>query len=243
VREIIDSFTQKYGLTRAEVIAEIENIFSTMLSRWYRLEVMAFLREGYQLEAVAYSKTGGVITQKPVPITEIKGWNTIKRHIEYSLMKTALLKEVIKYKRFEKEVLWGEITARGRNGDLYVEAEIVPGERVIAICPLNRLGVHERNTARLAVGERRAFYLRQVEPVFLSNTPRLKVVVDRVSKTLVEKLLLEQLEEEEKNIKIHCVKRYVGHQSIVMTSKRLPKKAIVAVDRELKERVVVKWLS
>jgi len=40
--------------------------------------------------------------------------------------------------------------------------------------------------------------------------------------------------------RLRCLKRYVGHKSIVLTTKQLPKAAIIAVDRELKERVQVK---
>jgi len=76
--------------------------------------------------------------------------------------------------------------------------------------------------------------------VFLNGTPRLKVVVDRVSKTLVENLFRSHLGEEAENVWFRCVKRYVGHKSIVLTTKLLPKSAIIAVDRELKERVQVK---
>jgi hypothetical protein len=56
----------------------------------------------------------------------------------------------------------------------------------------------------------------------------------------VETLLRSQLGPAAERIKIHCSKRYVGQKSIVFTTGRLPKSAIIAVDRELKERVQVK---
>ncbi len=74
----------------------------------------------------------------------------------------------------------------------------------------------------------------------MSGTPRLKVIVDRVSKTLVENLLRNQMGHGAEKVQFRCVKRYVGHKSIVLTTKPLPKTAIIAVDRELKERVQVK---
>ena len=37
-----------------------------------------------------------------------------------------------------------------------------------------------------------------------------------------------------------CLKRYVGHKSIVLTTKRLPREVIIAVDRELQERIEVR---
>ncbi len=54
------------------------------------------------------------------------------------------------------------------------QTEIIPGEKIIAICPLNRIGLHERNTKVFSVGMRRAFHLRRIEPIMLSKTPRLK---------------------------------------------------------------------
>jgi len=240
MKDIITLFTGKYGLTRPEVMTEIETVFSAILSRWFGMEVLAFFREDFKLEAIAYNGSGGAIMQQQVDLSEIRGRNTLLRQLEENLAKVVVLKQAVRYKAFEKELVWGEITAYDAEKNLYIETEPILGEKVIACCPLNRLGVHERNSPDFTVGRRRAFHLRQIEPVILNGTPRLKVVVDRVSKTLVEKLLKSQLGPRGEKIQIRCVKRYVGHKSIVLTTKRLPKSAIVAVDRELKERVQVK---
>jgi putative transposon-encoded protein len=90
------------------------------------------------------------------------------------------------------------------------------------------------------IGQKRAFHLRLVEPVLLNGIPRLKIVLDRVSKTLVETLIRNNLGPEGERCKIRCLKRYVGHKSLVLSTKRLPKAVIMAVDRELKERIEVK---
>jgi hypothetical protein len=240
MKEIISLFTGKYGLTKPEVMAEIEAVFSATLSRWYGMEVLVFFRKGLLLEAVAYSNSGGVIMQQQVDLAEIRGRNTLLRQLEENLGKLIVLKQVARYKSFEKDLVWGEITAYDAEKNLYIETEPIPGEKVIAYCPLNRLGVHERNSPEFAIGRQRAFHLRNVEPVILNGTPRLKVEVDRVSKTLVEKLLKSQLGPRAEKIPIRCIKRYVGHKSMVLTTKRLPKAAITSVDRELKERVQVK---
>ena len=243
MQEIIASFTDKYGLTKTEIMAEIENVFSAILSQWYRLEVMVFFRENFQLEAVAYNNSGGVIMQKPVDLSEIKRRNTLKRNLETNLAKAVVLKQANLYKFYERELRWGEITASDPEHNLYVETEVIPGELVMAICPLNRIGLHERHTENFSVGRKRAFHLRRVEPIYLNGIPRLKVVVDRVSKNLVVSLLRSQIGDDAEKIKLRCVKRYVGHKSIVLTTKPLPKKAIIAVDRELKERVQVKFVK
>lgn len=240
MQDIISSFTSKYGLSRTEVIAEIESVFSIVLTRWYRLPVMVFFTSDHCLEATAYDDSGGIIIQRPIDLSQIKGRATLLRYLEDSLAKAAVLQETAKYKSCEKELRWGEIIGRDREGNLLVETEVYPDDPVIAVCPSNRIGIHERNSAHFLGGSKRAFHLRRVEPIFSNGTPRLKVIVDRVSKTLVENLLRSYLGVEANSAHIRCVTRYVGHKSIVLTTKLLPKKAIIAVDRELKERIQVK---
>ena len=239
MQKIITSFSTQYCLTKTEIMVEIEAVFSTILSQWYRLEVMVFFREDLQLEAVAYNKANGVTEQGFVDISKMMGLNSLKKYLEQNLAKTALLKQVTRYKSYEKELLWGEVTTCDPEHNIYIETEIIPGERMMAICPLNRIGIHERHTRTFMIGQRRAFHLRRVEPVLLNGTPRLKIVVDRVSKTLVETLLRSHLGAEGEKVKVRCLKRYVGHKSLVLTTKRLSKAVIIAVDRELKERIEV----
>jgi hypothetical protein len=239
MQQIITTFAMKHRLTMTEVMAEIERLFSTILSRRYGFEVMVFFRDDLQLEAVAYNTVGGVITQQLIDFKKMRGFNTLKRHLEHGLAKITLLKQTECYKYYEKELRWGEVTAHDAENNVYVETEIIPGEKILAICPLNRIGLHERNTEMFSPGMKRAFHLRRVEPIMLNGTPRLNVVVDRVSKTLVETLLTEQLGSSAENISIRCTKRYVGHKSFVLTSQRLPKSAIIAVTRELGEKMEV----
>ncbi len=138
MKEIITSFVDKYGLSRTDVMSEIEAVFSTMLARWYRLPVMVFFRRDLRLEAVAYNDTGGVIMQKTIELAEMKGRKTILRYLEDSLAKAAVLKETAIYKNFERQLRWGEIIGRDREGNFLLETEVVPGEAIIALCPLNR---------------------------------------------------------------------------------------------------------
>ena len=238
MQETISLFTKKYGLTRSEVIAEVEKVFSEILTRRYGCEVMALFRRDLQLEVIAYNEVGGIVQQRVVELNNIRGWNTIKKHLEKSLLVASVLKQTRQYKYYERELRWGEITAIDAEKDYHVELEIIPGEMVTALCPLNRVGLHERSSGKFAIGKRRAFHIRRVEPVFLNGTPRLKVVVDRVSKTLVETLLRERLGFSQ-NMTILCTKRYVGQKSFVVVSRRIPKSAIVAVKQELNEHMQV----
>jgi hypothetical protein len=240
MQEIISIFTEKYGLTRNEVATAVETVFSKVLARRYGCEVMTVLQHDLRLEVVAYNEVGGVVQQRVIELNNIRGWNTIRRQLEKNLLKASVLKQTRHYKYYEHELRWGEITAIDAEKNYHVELEIIPGERVTAVCPLNRVGLHERQCGDFAIGEKRAFHVRRVDPVFLHGTPRLKVVIDRVSKTLVEGLLKEQLGYSAEKMTIRCTKRYVGKKSFVVTSRRIPKPAIIAVTRELKEHMQVR---
>lgn len=234
-QDIIRSFVDKYGLSRGQVIAEIEKTFSSMLSQWHRKNVVAMFSDD-RLMALGYHENIGVVEQTLIELSTMRGWNTIKRILENNLSKAACLQVVARYKRIEREMRWGKIITQKSDGGFYVEIEIENERPVIAVCPGNHVGVHERD--ELMVGQRRAFHLRRVEPVFLKNTPRIKVSVDRVSKTLVENLLRSQVEK--RDVIIHCLTRYVGHKSFVESSAFLPKKVILAVSRELNEHIQVR---
>jgi hypothetical protein len=232
--EIISSFVDKYGLSRGQVVAEIEKTFSAMLSRWYGTGTVVLFGDDY-LQALHYAKQSGIPLQNQLELVSMRGWNTIRRILDQNLTQAACLHEVAHYKRLEHELRWGEII-RKNNGGFLVEIEIEKGQAIIAECPLNRIGVHERNT--LAVGQRRAFHLRRVDSVKLHGITRVKVVVDRVSKNLVTTLLREQLGTTAQ-VHLYCVKRYVGHKSFVEASGFLPKQIILTASRELHEHIQV----
>lgn len=246
MQSIILSLANRYALSTVEVIQEIESAFAQLLSQWYRQEVIVFLREGMRLEVVTYGKRDGLPVQKILDLPAVLSPRQFKNILENHLATAAVIKQVRLLKGLERQLVWGEVV-RNRTGDhLLVETEITPNELIIATCPLNRIGLHERHTGRFQPGQRRAFHLRRIEPVLVNGTPRAKVVLDRVSKTLTENLLRYHLGDAADWFHFHCLKRYVGHRSIVLATRRLPREAIVAVDRELRERIevrIVKTLS
>ncbi|QQG64619.1 hypothetical protein [Desulfobulbus oligotrophicus] len=246
MQSIILSLASRYTLSTAEVIQEVESAFARQLSQWYRQEVMVFLREGMQLEVVTYSKLNGLPVQQILDLPAVLSRNQFKAILENHLAMAAVIKQVRLLKGFERRLLWGEVVCNRVGDHLLVEIEIIPDEPIIATCPLNRIGLHERHAGRLQPGQRRAFHLRRVEPVLVNDTPRTKVVLDRVSKTLTENLLRHYLGDRADRFHFRCLKRYVGHKSIVLTTRRLPREVIIAVDRELQERIevrIVKALS
>ncbi|HBG20083.1 MAG TPA: hypothetical protein DDY32_12640 [Desulfobulbaceae bacterium] len=239
IATLLPVLREKYALNNAEVMAEIELTFSAVLSRLYQVEVMAFFTDEFQLQAIAYEKRSGVIHQRQLDIRAVVGKTSMARHLQHSLAKAEVIRQAQRYKPQAGTLLWGEIADRDSERNIYIRTEIFGGDPVLAVCPANRVGVHERHSRLFQIGETRAFHLRLVEPVLLNGIPRLKIVVDRVSKTLVVTLLRSYLGNEQKRVNIHCVKRYVGHKSIVLVDRMLPRTVIKAVDRELRERVEV----
>ena len=240
MRSIIALLASRHGLSRAEVLLEIESAFSALLSRWYRREVLVHFRQDLGLEAVAYVRVNGVVHQQVIDLPALLGRQRLSNFLERRLETAGVCDQVRRYKPCEQNLLWGEIVGSDAEGNLRVATEILPGEPVLALCPLNRIGVHERSTGRFQVGQRRAFHLRRVEAMERNGISRVQVVLDRVAKTLVETLLREQLGAQAERIRCHCLKRYVGHRSLVVTDHPLPKAAILSVDHELRERVEVR---
>ncbi len=242
MQSIIASLASRHGLSRAEVLVEVESAFSTLLSRWYRRQVLVHFRQDLGLEAVAYARVNGIVHQRVIDLPALLGRARFSDFLEQRLETAGVCGQVRRYKPCEHNLLWGEIVGSDAEGNLRVVAEILPGEPVLALCPLNRIGVHERCTGGFQLGQRRAFHLRRVEAMERNGIARVQVVLDRVAKTLVEALLREQLGAEADRIRYHCLKRYVGHRSLVVTDQRLPKAAILSVDHELRERVEVRIL-
>ena len=85
MQSIILSLASRYALSPAEVIQEIESAFALQLSRWYCQEVMVFLREGMQLEVVAYSKKNGLPVQRILDLPAVLSRNQFKTILENHL--------------------------------------------------------------------------------------------------------------------------------------------------------------
>jgi hypothetical protein len=234
-RQIINAFIDKHGLSRGQVIAEIERTFSSMLSRWHRKNVVVIFQNN-QLSALGYHDDIAGPTQTPIDLATMRGWNTIKRILDKNLSTAACLDEVSRYKHKEKDIVLGEIIARNEK-NLGIELDMEFGVLLYATCPLQYLGNHERR--QLLIGDRKFFHLRRVESVMFGDVPRTQITVDRVSKTLVVKLIKHQLKPNFHDIKLRCIRRYVGHKSFVESSRYLPKKIIIEVADELGEHIQV----
>lgn len=237
--DIFEDLAQRHGLSNGEVVVALESFLSESFSKRHRREVMVVVDRHLHVEAVAYEMDRGIMRQRRLDLSLFKSDKIMEQRFHAYLERIALVKQSSRHKPFERKLLWGEIVSIGPDHSLQVETKIFPENPIIAVCPLNRLGVHERHGAHLALGATRAFHLRRVEPVLLGTTPRLKITLDRVSKTLIENLLKSWLQDHGLKTEVRCLKRYVGHKSIVLADRHLPKEAVLYVDRELRERVEI----
>ena len=233
--QIINALVDKHGLSRGQVIAEIERTFSSMLSLWHRKNVVVIFT-GDQLAALGYHDDATGPIQVPINLATMRGLNTIKRILDKNLSTAACLDEVSRYKRKEKDIVWGEVISRNEKS-LGIELNMEFGVLLYAFCPLQYLGNHERG--KMLTGDRKFFHIRRVESLLLGDIPRTQITVDRVSKTLVEKLIKHKLNPSFHDIKLRCIRRYVGHKSFVESSRYLPKKIIIEVADELGEHIQV----
>jgi len=229
--EIVTQLVDKYGLTRAKVIAEIEKVFSAMLSRWHGVNVVVVFGS-YGFGATQFIRGVGELQQDELDLSLMRGFNTLRRNIEKKLSLASCLAEVYAGKKDEHETRWGEIIRKSDQGYL-VEMEIIKGQPIMAECPFNRIGGHEREV--LQPGDRKAFHLRRIDPILLCGVPRVKVILDRVSRTLVTGLFREQFG----SARVFCRKRYVGHKCFVMSDRYIPKAVVKAVSDEIREHIQV----
>ena len=237
--DILDDLGERHGLSNEEVVAALESVLSESFSKRYQREIMVVIDRHLHVEALTYEMDMGFLRQRRLDLNRFKYDKTIKKRLGAYLEKIALVKQSSRYKHVEKTLIWGEIVSKSLDQSLHVETKIFQEAPIIAFCPLNRIGVHERHGAHLTPGTTRAFHLRRVEPVLFGDTPRLKITLDRVSKTLVENLLKSCLQDHGFKAGVRCLKRYVGHKSIVLADRHLPKEAVLFVDRELRERVEI----
>lgn len=237
MQEVIRELARKHGLVNADVVAVVERVFSEMLTTFYGYEVTAILDASGNFSATAYRQlpdgTYLPVEVEPAILRRLHNGRT-PAALDRAMIRLKTTLESHHYKRFKHKLFWGEIIGQAPdNGALRVEIEM-DDTRLIATCPLNLLGPHERYA--LTAGQRRAFVVRQITPEMLNGTPRLHIVLDRVSRVLTEQVL-RHFAAYPKGIVCH--QRYVGKKSWVTSPLPLPREAIIAARNELGEHIQV----
>ncbi len=232
---LLAEFEKKYKLPKPVICGVIEDIFSKILSERHGRTVLIFFDfDEFRLNYLSYSG----ITQYSGKIEKTRGLNTILKKIENELLKKSVIRETRHYKQYEGEICDGVIRSIADDGTYHIDASIIPGEIITGVCSIRYQAPHERG--RLKIGEKKKFYIRSVTPVLLDDVPRIRLILDRTSKRLVEKLIFSKLSiAKYSHTKVQCVKRIAGGLSIVKASRRLPQDVILWVGEELKERLCI----
>ncbi len=236
---IIDGFVDKYSFPRKQVIGEIEKVFSTMLSRWYRMNIIVLYSDS-SLKAFGYSKKAGCYVQREFDLKKDKprGWQTIKRIIEQNMVRAACSEDYYLHRNVST-IGWGSICDIDPGSKLIVELALAKNFEIYAECPITKIGHHERRTAAFSIGEKRAFWVQAIHPVTLNGTPRISVTLNRTSKHLPAMLMMEKMKDKE--LTVACLHRYPGKKSFLIANKFVPKNVILTVENELHEYVQVKY--
>ena len=241
VREILHELRAAYELPEPVILEVMRETFSEILSRWYGAPMLVhFQGDGYEPRFELYRQGVGEVRQQEIPAARVQGWNTIDRQIRKHLLDQEMLHALFRYKRCERQAVWGEIIRRMPGGTLYAELSLIHGERVIGTCESRCQGPHERNSRALAVGARRAFWVRKIVPVFDRDAPRISIFLDRVSKNLPCGLILQMLPPESRQIVLRSRRRIVGARSEIDASEQLPRPLIRALSDELQEFIKVR---
>jgi len=244
IRTQITELANEYGLQEFEVISTIEDLFGRHYSRWHQQDAHVRLMEDYTINATLFNPLTGLeshdVTAKSLKINRTKGFNSIRRQLGKILYQKATLKEAARYKQFLNEIVLGEVALVDKTtGRLYVELMLHNNEPITAICEYQHQTPYMKKNAHYLVGTSMEFHLNKVEIVDLQGVPRIEIFIDRTSKVLVTKLLKRQLNGSATTTRLACVKRIVGGYSLVLANQKIPSSAILAVDRELRERIRV----
>lgn len=160
--------------------------------------------------------------------------------IENELRVAQVLREYENLQSLQGKVVPGVIRKIRVVGNVLVEMELTDlFERYIlmGVCPLRYQPPHERKSYFL--GETRMWYVTSVCPVASHNHARVHVQLSRATIQLPAILLSTHSGID----KIKCIRRILGGESHIVTHQRIPRDAITAVIKELKENVRVQILS
>lgn len=231
LRQSLEKLSDKYSLSNEEIVASIEKVVSTVMARVTKKDADFHLDRG---EIHIYDTNKQVIQADSIN-------KSIMRLIKSMLIRELYLKSVINEHeaiiRLNNSVIGGYVSRISADGSIYIEAE--NGDRVFyGVCKRIHQTPKERNKYKL--GQYYSFYVNKITLScdHLAN----EVSLSRTSKNLVSGLLQEALLSRFiEDIQVVCKRRIAGIASEVIASKKMPKDCIVAVSRELKERIVVKF--
>ena len=229
-----------HDLLEDQTADAIETAISRTLSTMLRMDVL--VRLDSNLEIIAINRAHTDTEPIRIDLSEIskQGRRQIRRQIELELEKQQALYECSHLHPLRGQVVSGEIRKISSNGDITVALELddhFQQYTLAGICPSRHLPPKERGL--FSLGEVRMFLVTSVLSVQKRGRFKVQIRLSRTSKTLPERLLRQVSGLQD----IRCLKRIAGAFCEIETIKFIPKDAIKAVGKELKERIIVRVLE
>lgn len=223
----------KYDLSTPEAALAIEEAISGALSNAFNMDILVSV--GDEMEVVA-------LGDRQIDLASLS--RQLKRQIRYQiereLEKHQSLREQEYLRTLRGRHILGEVRRIAPNGDLSVALEVEDHLRrfiLTGTCYARQVPPHERSC--LHIGARKTFLITSVLPVVEKDKAKVLIRLSRTSKSLAESLLREMTGEQS----IRCQRRIAGAFSEIKTSQRIPKEAILAVGKELGERIIVRAVA
>jgi hypothetical protein len=224
---------EKYGLPYDMSARAVEIGVTRALTRALRAPVMAvFAEEGLAV----YLLSRGVQEQISLAGLSRKTKALMLDCIELELMKRSSAMEALEIGTLRGSMVTGRVEGLLINGALKVRTEINHGFRTrtyVCECPVFRQPRHERLGYKTNIVM--PFIVESCLPVTDGNRAWVRIVVSRTARSLPALLLTELT-----GISgIKCLRRLPGAKSELVTRKVIPKSAINAVGKGLKEHLHV----
>lgn len=228
----------KYGLSPDETALAIEDAITATLSAAFSTEVHVRLGERVEISALRSTSDPDFYAVDPAALSgQLR--RQVRQRIEHELEKRQTLRDWERLRCLRGSLVRGEPGKHLPNGDLPVTLQIEDHYRgliLTGLCPCRYLPPQERGP--LATGTLKTFFVTSVLPVWERRRAKVLIRLSRTSPALPE-LLLRQLSGADG---LRCRRRIAGAFSEIDTPRPLPREAILAVGRELGERIIVRVL-
>ena len=226
----------RYGLPEDEAARVVEDALSRVLSGAFGREIVA--RVGRTVEVFPVSRD----QEATISLEGIS--KQLRRQIRYQIERGLEYRQAVRerdcLRALQGQVIPGEVARLTADGGLLVKIEVPDHfRRLVAtgICPVRGLPPHERDEIR--AGRVAFFHVTSVVLDRQGHTPKVRVNLSRSSRALPVLLLREETGE----ASLRCRRRIAGAFSEIETAKPLPKTAILAVGKELRERIIIRVLD
>ena len=217
-------------LSQEDVVSAVENGATEALVHLFKCPAsVAWTPEGLVMQLF---KTNRMVL---VDIASLS--KSTKRHlfwcIEKEMMRLNTLAEYEQYRMYRGTIVYGEVSSVRKSGSLNIWLNLDRGgltaEQRMAHYSFKHQPIKER--WKYSVGEFLSFYVSSVVPI--TGEGGSSHVRINLSRTALEmpKVMLENLQ----NVNIEIISRIPGWKTVLRTDKKIEKKHVIAVSRELKE--------